>query len=840
MNSRSIRALRRTVEIVQVGAVVVVSFAPSAWAQSSVNSEFFESKIRPVLVARCGSCHGGKVQMAGIQLTSKEGFEKSNAVVPGDLESSRLIQALRHTGKIKMPPAGKLAPQEIAAIEKWVASGAVWPETTVSKAASPGAGSHWAFEPIRKAEPPSVNNTAWVRSGIDRFILSKLEERKLTPAQDAGKYTLLRRVTLDLTGLLPTVSEIEDFQKDSSPDALARVVDRLLASTAYGDRWGRHWLDVTYWADTTGVGRRIPLRHAWRYRDYVIKSFNDDKPFTRFIHEQIAGITGEPKEGGEGNGKDKGASDHAAATGFLVIGPWAWFSYDRAQLRLDVADLQVDLIGRSFLGLTLGCARCHDHKFDPIPNKDYYGLAGIFLSTKTLSASNADGGINTAPLPQTVEEIRRYADDLEKWEKKVAQVDKTAAAIKAEQAEINKSIEEWKSQPWDEETDAKIYRARQRLAILRNKAGSAPDRQIAPFTHYMKPKAPEVYAAEDIEFPEDARIASRGDAHQLGEATPRKFLNAVAFGHQPDIPAHTSGRKELAAWIADAKNPLTPRVYVNRLWHHLFGRGIVATTDNFGSRGELPSHPELLDYLAARFIDNGWSTKKLIREIVLSHAYQVASTQDDPKALEVDPDNKLLWHSNRRRLEAEAIRDTMLQASGRLDPARSGPSLPLTAQNVHTIAPFFLEEDSIIEQHVRNRRTVYQPIMRSGQMTDVDILNLFDFADPDQVVGTRAQTLVPTQALYLMNSPFIKEQARHLARKLVNDPKLDDEGRVSRLFLETLNRPATPRDVQQARQFLSDFGAGLGKAVEGPEAKLDSWARYCHAIFVSSEFLYRR
>ncbi|MBC8167201.1 MAG: DUF1553 domain-containing protein, partial [Bryobacteraceae bacterium] len=291
---------------------------------------------------------------------------------------------------------------------------------------------------------------------------------------------------------------------------------------------------------------------------------------------------------------------------------------------------------------------------------------------------------------------------------------------------------------------------------------------------------------------------------------------------------------------ADARNPLTARVYVNRIWHHLFGRGIVSTTENFGSRGELPSHPELLDHLATRFVHHRWSTKKMIREIVLSHTYQTASLQEDPKAIEIDPDNKLLWRSNRRRLEVEAIRDTILQASGRLDPARSGPALPLTAQNVHTIAPFFLEEDSVIEDHVRYRRTVYQPIMRSGQMSDVDILNLFDFADPDQVVGTRAQTMVPTQALYLMNSSFIKEQARSLAEKLLSDSRLDDEGRVSRLILETLSRPANPREIQQARQFLSDFEAGLGKLTGSKNTAMESWARYCHAIFASSEFLYRR
>jgi len=314
----------------------------------------------------------------------------------------------------------------------------------------------------------------------------------------------------------------------------------------------------------------------------------------------------------------------------------------------------------------------------------------------------------------------------------------------------------------------------------------------------------------------------------------------VSFEGAPKVGPHSSGRKELADWLVDEKNPLTARVYANRIWHHLFGRGIVATTDNFGLRGEPPTHPELLDYLAARLVENGWSTKKAIREMVLSRVYQIASTPN-AKGNEVDADNKLLWRANRWRFEVEAIRDTILQVSGRLDAGQGGPSLPLTAENVHTIAPYFLEEDSIITEPVKYRRTVYQPIMRGGQMTDVDILNLFDFADPDQVVGTRAPTTVPTQMLYLMNAPFIQQQARLLAERLLDDPSLDDAGRVETIIRVALNRPPVERDFEQARQFLSDFEAGLKKVGSRPEtAGLEAWARYCHAMFGSSEFLYRR
>ncbi len=807
--------------------VILSLLSLSASAQTPAQLDFFESKVRPILVNRCGSCHGDKAKMGGVQLISRDGLHTSGVVIPGDVESTRLIRAVRYADRIKMPPTGKLPGVEIDALVKWVADGAVWPETSSIPQAAQSR--FWAFQPVKKPVVPTVKNASWTRSDIDRFILARLEEKGLAPVRDADRYSLLRRVTLDLTGLLPTPDEIDAFVNDSSPQAFECVVDRLLTSPAYGDRWGRHWLDVTYWADTTGVGRRIPLHEAWRYRDYVINSFNNDKPYDRFVREQIAGPSG-----GKKGDRD---IDSMAATGFLVLGPWAWFSYDKVQLRADVADLQADLVGRTFLGLTVGCARCHDHKFDPIPNKDYFGLVGIFLSTKTLSSSNSNGGINLVPLPETTADVRRYADDLEKWEKRVAEVEAAEKENRKEQAELKKRIDGLKLK--GEGNEAEIAAAEKQLATAKKKSGSASDRQIAAFTRYMKPKLAEVYAAQDMEYPEDARIAVRGDAHQLGDSTPRRFLSAVTEGPHPSIDPQTSGREELADWIADEKNPLTARVYVNRIWHHLFGDGIVATTENFGARGEPPTHPELLEYLATRLVENGWSTKRTIREIVLSRVYRISSMQD-VKANEADADNKLLWRASRRRLEVEAIRDTILQVSGRLDPARGGPSLPLTAQNVHTIAPFFLEEDSIIEDRVRNRRTVYQPVMRGGQMTDVDILNLFDFADPDQVVGTRSPTTVPTQTLYLMNSAFIKDEARHLAEMLVKDAGLDDAARVSKLTLLALNRPSTERDIQQARQFLSDFEAGLGKSGNGPDPVIEAWARYCQAIFASSEFLYRR
>ena len=810
--------------------IVFAVLCPSTGAAPA--DDLFESKIRPVLVTKCGGCHGEQLQMSGVRLTDRDSFHASDVVTPGDPAQSRLILALRYDGKIRMPPGGKLESAELDAFEDWVAAGAPWPEEVSSKPVP--AGGHWSLEPLSEVNPPTVRRENWPLSPIDRFILAGLEAKGLSPVGDADRYTLIRRATLDLTGLLPTRAEIEDFVNDSSATAFEKVVDRLLASNAFGERWARHWLDVTYYADTTGVGRRIPLKDAWRYRDYVIRSLNQDKPYDAFIREQIAGP--DPKDW---EGDEAGYREALAATGFLVLGPWAWFDSDRAQLRMDVADLQVDLVGRTVLGLTLGCARCHDHKFDPIPTRDYYALAGIFRSTRTLSENNGEGGVNLVDLPRTSKDALRYAEELERWEQSVAEAEAADERYAAEQKEIEERLKLLKEKPEPEQDRAAIQAAEEQLKAIKLKRGSAPDRQVAAFARYMKPTLPRAYVAEDMDFPEDARIAPGGDVDQAGESAPRGFLTAVKFEGTPEIQPDSSGRKELAAWLTNDANPLTPRVYVNRLWGRLLGRTIVASPDNFGVRGEPPTHPELLDYLARRFIENGWSAKGIIREIVLSRTYRLASRQD-AQANEIDADNTLLWRANRPRLEVEAMRDTMLQASGRLNRERGGPSLPLTAQNVHTIAPFFLEEDSVISEANKRRRTIYQPILRGGQLLGVDILNLFDFADPDQVVGARSATTVPTQMLYLLNAPFIKEQARHLADRLLKNEKLDDPARVDEIMLSALSRPATDDDRRQAREFLSRFETELeGKGI-AEDARLESWTRYCHAIFVSSEFLYRR
>ena len=445
------------------------------------------------------------------------------------------------------------------------------------------------------------------------------------------------------------------------------------------------------------------------------------------------------------------------------------------------------------------------------------------------------------------------ADELQKWEERVAALKTEQRTIEAEQKRLKDRQEELKKLASNADSPPDETDERTAEAAEKQKAEAAElNRQLQDlgkqskklqarltYTTFMKPTLPQAYAAEDEPYPDDAHIALRGNAHNPGDTVPRGVLQAVKYGPSREFAPRGSGRKELADWIAHEDNPLTARVYVNRLWHHLFGAGIVPTVDNFGTRGEAPSHPELLDYLAGRLVANGWSTKKTIRELLLSHAYQMSSEHDDA-ANSADPDNRLLWRANRRRLEAEVIRDTILQSSGRLDHTRGGPTLPITEENLFLTAPFFLEDSAKLGDDLRFRRSVYMPILRGSQVEGLDILNLFDFADPDQIVGA-SSTTVPTQALFLMNAPFVKDEARELAERLLKDEQLDDDGRVAELHLIALSRPATKADIEQSREFLSKLETSL-RYLDPPSEnpRRDAWTRFCHSIFASAEFLYRR
>ena len=857
------------------GALAVVGGSVSVEAATPEQLDFFESKIRPLLAQNCYGCHSAsaKPRFANLHLDSREGMlrggDRGPALVPGDPDASRLIQAVRQQD-LKMPPAEPLAPRQIAALARWVEMGAPWPDDSEDKQAAGDAVDdssdrlkHWAWQPVTpvpapnkaKAEAASAESTTDATNAIDRLVRARLEDAGLTGAGEADRYTLLRRITFDLTGLPPTTEQIEAFVDDDSSDAFERVVDRLLGSPGFGERWGRHWLDLTGYADSLGLGRRIPAKQAWRYRDYVIDAFNRDKPYDQFIREQVAGDVLDWET-------DAQRREQLIATGFLAIGPFALVDADKVQLRMDVIDNQIDTVGRVILGMTLGCARCHDHKFDPVSHREYYALAGIFRSTKTLHGrlSGVFSGVNVRPLPETSEELRRRADDLERFSEKLEQVKAEAAELQQEKDrldELKKQQEEAEGQEGSEqsaESEAKtgaedsaedelteqIKEVAKKLRRMNNHV------KLLEFT---KPGVPAAIALEDRDVPVNSPIHIQGNPHVTGVEVPRGFL-AVAtktppqpFANRRDfrgVYVKSSGRLELAGWLTEPSNPLPARVMVNRIWAHLFGAGLVRSVDNVGLRGDKPSHPRLLDFLAARFVERGWSIKKTVREIALSRTYRQAATHN-ARAHQIDPENRLLWRANRRRLEAEAFRDALLLISGKLDPGRGGPSLPLDSpDNVNVNFPSFVVAKAKLSEDVLYRRTVYLPVVRKSQLEQLDVLNLFDFPDPNQITGARAVTTVPTQSLYLMNASFPKSQARVTAEALLANKKFGDRERIERFTFQALNRPATPTEIDRALTFLAEFEKESASSSEPPDSpRLEAWTRYCHAVFVSNEFLFR-
>ncbi|MCI0462315.1 MAG: DUF1549 and DUF1553 domain-containing protein, partial [Gemmataceae bacterium] len=636
---------------------------------------------------------------------------------------------------------GKLPANVVADFELWIKMGA--PDPREGKATASyktmtrdEARTFWAFQPVRKPAPPKVRDASWPRSDIDRFILARLEQKSIKPVGDAEKLTLLRRLHFDLVGLPASPEEQEAFLKDNSPQAVEKVVDALLASPAYGERWGRHWLDLARYAESNGNADNILFPHAWRYRDYVIRAFNADKPFDRFITEQVAGDL-LPSDSPEQR------DEHLIATGFLGL-----TSRPRAQnnpdYRMDLIADQIDVTSRAFLGLTVMCARCHDHKFDFIPTREYYALAGIFDSSVMVPG----GGVKGA-----------------------------------------------------------------------GKMGNAA-------LHTLSGGGQAMGAREGR--PADTQVCIRGETRRPGETVTRGFITIASPGGKAPAVSNRnqSGRMELAQWIASPDNPLTARVAVNRLWVHLFGEGIVRSVDNFGSLGEKPSHPELLDYLAARLVENGWSLKKTIREIVLSRTYQLASTHSAVN-YKADPDNVLRWRMSPRRLEAEAIRDAILSVSGRLvvnPPARSlaagAPGKKMNAKKAGMVA------------FDTNHRGVYLPILRNYLP---EVLDLFDAANPSLVVGKREVTTVPAQALFLMNSTFATDNARAAADRLLAAPDLDDSGRVDLGYRLALGRPATAAERERALTFVRESAATLGT---GRAGQVGAWSAFCQTLFASAEFRY--
>lgn len=796
--------MRVTCLIAVLGIVASLSApAPAAAEPERAVVERFEKKVRPLLAARCWQCHGPEKQKGRLRLDSAAaigaGGESGPVVLAGKPEESRLIEAIGYAGELKMPPRGKLTAPEIAELTEWVRAGAFWPDAGTARTESAprsnaGASlftkeqkSFWAFQRPRDPVPPAVKATGWPTSPVDQFILAGLEKHSLTPAPQTDKRTLIRRATFDLTGLPPTRAEVDAFLADQAPDAFARVVDRLLASPHYGERWGRHWLDLARYADSNGMDENVAYANAFRYRDYVIKAFNDDKPYDQFVIEQIAGDQVTPAADETLN------HDRITATGFLVLGPKMLAEDDPMKMEMDIIDEQVDTVGRVFMGLTLGCARCHDHKFDPIPTADYYSLAGIFKSTKTMQNHKVVAMWNERALAN--DQDRRK---LEAHKKEVAR----------REAEITKLAAKGGAGSKEE-----LRRLRASLAEFQKQA----------------PAVPEVMSVEDQAIT-NLRVHIRGNYLTLGEDVPRRFPRILAGENQPALDSSRSGRLELAEWLTGPDHPLTARVMVNRLWLWHFGVGLVDSPDNFGRLGDRPVNLALLDWLARRFVASGWSIKSMHRLIMLSSTYQM-STRFDRAAALVDPDNRLHWRTSRRRLEAEAIRDAILTVSGQLDLAMGGT---LMTEKSHAYVNSTTRSGSTTYQV--NLRSVYLPVIRSGLY---DVFQAFDFADPSASNGKRIPTTVAPQALFMMNDRLVLRCAEAMARRLLDHPGLDDSGRIRLAYRSAYGRLPTVSEITRANDYLRRFAAVIdSQGVYTGSRPLRSWQALCQALLASSEFIY--
>ncbi|MEX2027629.1 MAG: DUF1549 and DUF1553 domain-containing protein, partial [Pirellulaceae bacterium] len=585
---------------------------------------------------------------------------------------------------------------------------------------------HWAFHPPSPQAIPPVQTVAWQQSAVDPFVLAKIEGTGLEPTEMADRRTLVRRVTFDLTGLPPTPEDAEAFLADEQPDAFDRLVDRLLASPAYGQRWGRHWLDVARYADSNGLDENVAHGNAFRYRDYVVAAFNADKPLDRFIVEQLAGdllaADNEPQR-----------HEQLIATGFLTIGPKVLAEVDMAKMQMDIVDEQIDAFGRVFIGLTLGCARCHDHKFDPIETADYYGLAGIFKSTRTMETYTKIAKWHENPLPSDAATAMKAEYDAQLAAKKlaveqfVAAADKTARESLAADAKPPEKLESL----YPDATKAELKKLRDALAELEK-------------------NPPELPAAMGVTEDKiiDVAIHIRGNPLKLGDVAPRHVPPAVQGPEMPQFSPTASGRQELAAWLVDAKNPLTTRVMANRIWRWHFGEGIVRSTDNFGLLGEMPSHPELLDWLAGRLVADGWSLKRLHRLLLASATYQQSSV-GSTETIAADPENRLFSRTSVRRLEAEEVRDSLLAVSGQLDHTIGGSLLKVKNR------AFFFDHTSIdLTDYTSRRRSLYLPVVRNNVY---DLFQLLDFPDPAIPSGDRATTTVAPQALLMLNSDLVMQ-----------------------------------------------------------------------------------
>lgn len=808
---------------------------------------FFEQHIRPLLISRCYSCHSVKSgnREGDLVLDSRQGWESGGengpAIRPFDTDGSLVIRAVRHTDPdLQMPPDHMLSAAEIGRLEQWVAMGARDPRDAADASAyshddpsDPVAGrQHWAFRPLKETPSPSSASAGWATSTIDSLVAAKRQARSLSPVQDADRSVLARRLYLKLVGLPPTSRQIESFIRDQRPDAVERLVDQLLDSHHFGERWGRHWLDLARYADSNGLDENFLFREAWRYRNRVIDSFNADVPFDRFLVEQIAGDL-LPFESIEQRDRQR------ISAGFLVIGPKVLLGNDARERRMDVADEQIDTIGRAVLGQTLGCARCHDHKFDPIPTADYYALAGIMTSTQVMETRYMLGqqrlmeqlvgiGIDGN---QADEDYETYWRERPKLQKRVAQAKAALGLLeKSDFDALAKHATEHTDSLADGVMDESI-KLSQRVTNQKTLIGDLEKRIASP-----PPIPPRAMIPHDLAEPINEHIRLAGQFDRLGDEVPRGFLRVLAQG-DTSVSDSASGRLELARWLTDTEQGaghLSARVLANRIWHHLIGRGIVRTVDNFGRTGEAPSHPELLDYLAVRLIESGWSVKSLIREVVLSRTFAMSSRHDASQHA-IDPENTWLWRANRGRLDPESFRDSMLSAAGMLDRTPMDSSV------------WYLGDQATAVGANKNRRrtdflcrSVYLPVIRNDLP---ELFDAFDFADPHAATGMRPDTMVPTQGLFVLNDDSVWAAAEATAERVLEtelgagetpENRLNAQ-RLDALFLRVFGVGPEEHQVTELIQFIDGLTKQLSEdGKEDPEKRV--WTILCHALFASSRF----
>ncbi|MFO0867338.1 MAG: PSD1 and planctomycete cytochrome C domain-containing protein [Pirellulales bacterium] len=830
-------------------AVVLLVSAVRADEPSPEGVAYFERHVRPVLVEHCYACHsaGENRQKGGLRLDRREGWQKGGdqgpALVPGDPAASLLIRAVRHADPdLRMPPDKALPAAAVQHLEQWVRLGAPAPRDRGAENAGPpthpsdpvAGRSHWAFRPLNRLTPPIADLVAPFSTGLrttsDAYVAQALQTHQLQPSPPVERPTLLRRFTFQLTGLPPTEDDVREFVADENPDAEQRVVERLLASPQFGVRWGRHWLDLARYADSNGLDENFLFREAWRYRNWVIEAVNRDLPYDRFLTEQIAGDL-------LPYGSLEQRDQQRIAAGFLVVGPKVLLGNDPQQRRLDVADEQLETIGRTVLGQTLGCARCHDHKFDPIPTADYYALAGIFTSTQVMQVRymlneqrmmerlvglGAEGEVRNEAYEQYWREqpkrkeresrARAALEALERGDEPAfaAIQDKHASEIAAGARETERPREQ------------RVAAQQELLAQVRAELAAPPP---------IPPRA--MIPAEEAE-PRDEAIRLAGKFDRLGDRVPRGFLRVIT--DQPvTIPSGHSGRLELARWLTDphqGAGPLAARVLANRIWYQLIGRGLVRTVDNFGRTGESPSHPELLDHLAGRLLDSEWSVKSLTREIVLSRTFAL-STQADQAAWRVDPDNIWLGRAHRRRLEPEALRDAMLQAAGEL-------SLSSWDSTVSYLGD---QATAVGDNKVRRRtdfpcRSIYLPVIRNDLP---ELFESFDFVNPHVSTGQRPQTLVATQGLFLLNDESVMAAADALARRVWHaESARGDAVVLDAVYHRLWQRSPTASEQSDVLAFVESqrkrSSEGQTTTEEQMSGELRCWTRVCQALLAASRF----